>query len=94
MIYLADVNVWVALALVGHVHHFTARAWFEEPETGQILFTRITQMGLLRLPARDLKKAVLYQPAAASREVRSGVRDKTGEAPESYENGPRRKIID
>jgi uncharacterized protein len=49
MNYLPDVNVWVALALVGHVHHSAARAWFEEPETGQILFSRITQMGLLRL---------------------------------------------
>jgi len=49
MNYLADVNVWVASALIGHVHHPVARAWFEEPETGQILFCRITQMGLLRL---------------------------------------------
>ena len=49
MNYLADVNLWVALALVGHVHHSAARAWFEEPDTRQILFSRITQMGLLRL---------------------------------------------
>jgi len=49
MNYLADVNVWIALAAVGHVHHSIALAWFEEPQTSQILFSRITQMGLLRL---------------------------------------------
>ena len=49
MNYLADVNVWIALAAAGHVHHSIALAWFEEPQTSQILFTRITQMGLLRL---------------------------------------------
>lgn len=49
MNYLADVNVWIALAAAGHVHHSIALAWFEEPQTSQILFCRITQMGLLRL---------------------------------------------
>src|SRR3981081_4369835 len=49
MNYLADVNVWVALAAVGHVHHSVALAWFEEPQTDQVLFSRVTQMGLLRL---------------------------------------------
>jgi uncharacterized protein len=49
MNYLADVNVWLALALIGHVHHTAAHAWFEERQTGQVLFSRITQMGLLRL---------------------------------------------
>ena len=49
MNYLADVNVWIALAAVGHVHHSIALTWFEEPQTSQILFSRITQMGLLRL---------------------------------------------
>jgi len=49
MTYLADVNVWAALALAGHVHHFTALHWFEESETDEIAFCRVTQMGLLRL---------------------------------------------
>jgi len=49
MNYLADVNVWIALAVVGHVHHSVALAWFEEPQTSQILFSRVTQMGMLRL---------------------------------------------
>jgi len=49
MNYLADLNVWVALALAGHVHHGAARIWFEEPQTRPLHFCRITQLGLLRL---------------------------------------------
>jgi predicted nucleic acid-binding protein len=29
------------------VHHSVALAWFEEPQTSQIVFSRITQMGLV-----------------------------------------------
>jgi uncharacterized protein len=54
MNYLIDVNVWVALALAGHVHHAAARAWFEDPdpqnsESTHLLFCRVTQKGFLRL---------------------------------------------
>lgn len=49
MNYLTDVNVWVALALIGHVHHHIARKWFEEPGTERISFCRTSQKGLLRL---------------------------------------------
>jgi len=47
---LCDANVWLALALSRHVHHRTARRWFEavaKPRT--ILFCRATQQTLLRL---------------------------------------------
>src|SRR5690348_8187772 len=46
--YLPDVNVWLALAFDGHVHHPAAIRWFttiEQPAA----FCRVTQMGLLRL---------------------------------------------
>src|SRR5579871_4771824 len=43
-----DVNVWLALLHADHVHRVPARAWWEQTE-GQIMFTRFTQMGLLRL---------------------------------------------
>ena len=49
MNYLADVNVWIALASVGHVHHSIALVWFQEQSTVQAVFSRVTQMGLLRL---------------------------------------------
>jgi toxin-antitoxin system PIN domain toxin len=54
MNYLVDVNVWVAFALVGHVHHAVARTWFEAPDEDdsggtRLLFCRVTQSGFLRL---------------------------------------------
>ncbi len=43
-----DVNVWLALAAPEHVHAAAARRWWEY-ETNPIVFSRITQLGLLRL---------------------------------------------
>lgn len=43
-----DVNVWLALASPEHVHHGIAAQWWEEA-TGSIGFSRITQLGFLRL---------------------------------------------
>ena len=48
--FLADVNVWLALAFQSHVHHAAAKAWFEGVLEGQPLyFCRMTQQGFLRL---------------------------------------------
>src|ERR1035437_4282472 len=44
-----DVNIWIALAAEGHVHHVPARDWFAAQPDGSVAFCRITQMGLLRL---------------------------------------------
>jgi toxin-antitoxin system PIN domain toxin len=49
MTYLADVNVWVALAVVDHIHHAAAVEWLRESEEDPVAFCRITQNGLLRL---------------------------------------------
>jgi len=43
-----DLNVWLALATPEHVHAAVARRWWEE-EAGAIAFSRLTQLGLLRL---------------------------------------------
>ena len=43
-----DVNVWLALATAEHVHAAAAHAWWER-ETGDIAFSRFTQLGFLRL---------------------------------------------
>jgi toxin-antitoxin system PIN domain toxin len=43
-----DVNIWLALASPEHVHAAYARRWWEG-ETGRIVFSRLTQLGLLRL---------------------------------------------
>jgi hypothetical protein len=46
---LPDVNVWVALAVAEHVHHRSARLWFDAIQDDSIVFCRVTQMGFLRL---------------------------------------------
>ncbi len=43
-----DVNVWLALATIEHVHAALARHWWKE-EQGRIGFSRFTQLGFLRL---------------------------------------------
>jgi toxin-antitoxin system PIN domain toxin len=47
--YLADVNVWLAIAHEAHLHHQRAREWFHRLDRDQACFCRFTQMGLLRL---------------------------------------------
>lgn len=49
MIFLPDVNVWVALVVAEHTHAMRARRWAESAWSEKIAFCRITQMGLLRL---------------------------------------------
>jgi toxin-antitoxin system PIN domain toxin len=49
MIYLADLNVWLALLLSHHVHNVAAFNWFVESSQDKVAFCRVTQMGLLRL---------------------------------------------
>jgi toxin-antitoxin system PIN domain toxin len=44
-----DVNVWLALATPGHIHHKDAKRWFESLDEADLLFCRFTQIGLLRL---------------------------------------------
>lgn len=43
-----DVNVWFALAVADHPHHRSALAWWNE-ESSLAGFSRLTQIGLLRL---------------------------------------------
>ena len=44
-----DINVWLAIAVSGHVHHRQAAAWYQEVNPEQVFFCRLTQLGLLRL---------------------------------------------
>jgi uncharacterized protein len=43
-----DMNVWLALATIEHVHAALARRWWNA-EDGSIAFCRLTQLGFLRL---------------------------------------------
>jgi len=48
--YLPDINFWLALAFVAHVHHQRARSWFDGLRgSGRCFFCRFTQHGFLRL---------------------------------------------
>jgi hypothetical protein len=49
MIYLPDVNVWIALASDQHIHTASATAWLQSVRNEQVAFCRITELGLLRL---------------------------------------------
>ena len=49
MIYLPDVNVWIALAVDAHPHHLGAKRWFEAQGRDLLVFCRVTETGLLRL---------------------------------------------
>lgn len=47
--YFPDINVWIALAYRGHVHHSVAAGWLEQIAAAQLFFCRFTQLGFLRL---------------------------------------------
>jgi toxin-antitoxin system PIN domain toxin len=56
--YLCDSNVWLALAISGHVNHAVARDWFDRVrEPASVLFCRATQHSFLRL----LTNAAVYR---------------------------------
>ena len=49
-----DVNVWLALSVSGHPHHDVASSWLERlPDDSTLIFSRFTQLGLLRLLANN-----------------------------------------
>src|SRR5436309_15493347 len=47
---LPDVNVWLALTFDSHVHHPSAKTWFDNlPSDAICFFCRFSQQGVLRL---------------------------------------------
>lgn len=68
--FLCDSNVWLALALSGHVHHVTARDWLEAVEgPGAITLCRATQQALLRLLTNAAVLAPYGNPALTNEEA-------------------------
>ena len=49
MIFLPDVNIWIALTSNLHVHHSLANEWLQAIESDRIAFCRISELGFLRL---------------------------------------------
>lgn len=66
MIYLLDVNVWVASALDAHLHHPAAMQWLAQHTTDQFAFCRTTQQGFLRVATnpRAVEDSALTLPQA------------------------------
>lgn len=49
-LHLCDTNVWLALAVSGHIHHEVTRTWLDSVDARRsVLFCRTTQQSLLRL---------------------------------------------
>jgi len=49
-LFFPDINVWLALSDGGHPHNANAKGWLDRcPDDSQLIFSRFTQMGLLRL---------------------------------------------
>jgi uncharacterized protein len=46
---LPDVNVWLAMTFDSHIHHPSAKTWFDGLTDEQVFFCRMTQQGFLRL---------------------------------------------
>ena len=46
---LLDINVWLALTFDVHVHHASAKTWFDGLTDELCFFCRMTQQGFLRL---------------------------------------------
>jgi toxin-antitoxin system PIN domain toxin len=65
---LCDSNVWLALALSGHVHQPVARDWLESvAEPGSVLFCRATQQTFLRLLTNTAVLAPYGNPPLTNR---------------------------
>ena len=49
-LFFPDVNVWIALSVSGHPHNDDALNWLDRlPDDSTLIFSRFTQLGLLRL---------------------------------------------
>jgi len=52
--FFPDVNVWLALSVATHSHSSAAWEWMRTlPSESQLLFSRYTQLGLMRLLTND-----------------------------------------
>jgi uncharacterized protein len=67
---LCDTNVWLALALSGHIHHAVTRVWLESVEDpATILFCRTTQQAFLRLLTNAAVLAPYGNPPLSNEEA-------------------------
>jgi len=58
-LFFLDLNVWLALSFDGHSHNYSAWGWLNElPNDTTLLFSRYTQLGLLRLLTNTAAMAI------------------------------------
>ena len=83
-IFLPDVNVWLALASRRHVHASTCGIWLNGLQQAEVVFCRVTQMGLLRLLTNEtvMGRDVLSSRDAWRAYIRILADDRIGFAPE------------
>jgi toxin-antitoxin system PIN domain toxin len=69
-VWLCDTNVWLALALSGHIHHTAASDWFETvAEPASVLFCRATQQAFLRLLTNTTVLAACGNPPLTNQQA-------------------------
>ena len=63
MIYLPDVNIWIALTSNRHVHHEIATEWLQGVDHDSVAFCRVSELGFLLLLTNShvMGKEVLSQ---------------------------------
>jgi uncharacterized protein len=62
---LLDVNVLIALAWPNHVHHASARRWFDESSSAGWATTPVTELGFVRVSSNKNVIADAATPGAA-----------------------------
>ena len=68
---LLDVNVWLALMDVNHVHHERARRYWQEESRPSVGFCRVSMLGLLRLATNPtVMRGQAFTPEEAWRAYR------------------------
>lgn len=86
---LADMNLWLALALSKHVFHQVARDWFDRQSRRSVLFCRSTQQSLLRLLTTEAVARPYGIAAMTNAEAWSFYRDLRSDRRCGFANEPR-----
>jgi toxin-antitoxin system PIN domain toxin len=71
---LPDINVWIALIVAEHIDHKPAAEWYGEPDWETLVFSRVTQMGFLRLLTNQHVMGKRVVDAAGAWEIMDRIR--------------------
>ncbi len=79
-------NVWLALVSRRHVHAAACAIWLNNLHQAEVMFCRVSQMGLLRLPTNEsvMGRDVLSSRDAWRAYAKLLVDDRIGFAPEPF----------